>query len=344
MLNATKRLACLSFFVYVSLASPGDRLPEFSDCVRACEVVRHCTDRFEEDSFNPFINEQFSEPALVYKALLWDCTSDCDYQCQQKITLDREERNEDIYQFHGKWPFKRVLGMQEFYSTIFSICNFVPHYRGFKLARKSLAKLQKTSQRRVLILNYIFISMAGMIAWICSSIFHTRDLIITEKLDYVFAGATVLSGFHGVFYRVARLDLHPRVGALFSLSVFTIFVGHLLRLYLNWSYAYNMRFNIFFGLLQYILLITLAILNYRTFSSIRPDLVHDLSVVPVLLVVFTGVAMSSELFDFFSYRWQIDSHAIWHALTIVPSFYLYEFFLKDYHVLGSRTSTNIKNV
>ncbi|CDO92749.1 unnamed protein product [Kluyveromyces dobzhanskii CBS 2104] len=212
------------------------------------------------------------------------------------------------------------------------------------LERKLKIFVKEASVFRVRrLLNYQFIAVAGMLAWICSSVFHTRDLIITEKLDYFFAGATVLAGFHAVFYRVLRLDMHPRIGKLFTAFTFVIFSGHILRLYLDWSYTYNMRFNIFFGLLQYVMLITVAILNYQRLSTSRAHLIYDLTIVPIGLVVFTGVAMSSELFDFFNYDWQIDSHAIWHALTVLPSFYLYRFFLKDYNFLSSKSVVNIKD-
>ena len=33
----------------------------------------------------------------------------------------------DVPQFHGKWPFARLAGVQEPASAFFSVCNLVPH-------------------------------------------------------------------------------------------------------------------------------------------------------------------------------------------------------------------------
>lgn len=347
MLSQWKLWVCcalLTLSFKVSRASPGDQLDEFDDCVDACAVAKHCPDAEAIEEDNPFKNDQFADLGLCYKLLLWDCNSDCDYQCQHVITNMRIQNGEEIYQFHGKWPFKRAFGTQEFYSTIFSIGNFVPHYKGFKLCRRALRKIPRSDQSRKMLVNYLLVSVAGMLAWTSSSIFHTRDLIITEKLDYFFAGFTVLTGFHAIFYRSMRLDLHRKTGSCFSVLVILIFLAHILRLYLDWSYTYNMRFNVFFGILQHMLLVALALLNFQRVRSLRSDLIHDLVLVPIGLVVFTSLAMSCELFDFFSYNFQIDSHAIWHCLTIFPSFYLYPFFLKDYIFLKSKTVVNIKEV
>ena len=51
----------------------------------------------------------------------------------------------------------------------------------------------------------IICSFIAMFAWICSTVFHIRDFLVTERLDYFVAGLTVLSGFYGVFTRYFRL-------------------------------------------------------------------------------------------------------------------------------------------
>jgi len=35
--------------------------------------------------------------------------------------------NYDVPQFHGKWPFARLMGVQEPASVLFSIANLLPH-------------------------------------------------------------------------------------------------------------------------------------------------------------------------------------------------------------------------
>ena len=172
--------------------------------------------------------------------------------------------------------------------------------------------------------------------WFCSTIVHFRNTIITEKLDYFFAGGTVLSGFYTCtmgFLLGGEMRKHKKYGSLGFSICLLIFTCHVLRLYIDWSYTYNMRFNILFGILQYLMLITIALKNYFNYRNNRYVSLFKVSVLPVMLVVGTSLSMSFELFDIFIPWLQLDSHAIWHGLTILPSFYLYEFFVEDYKAL-----------
>jgi post-GPI attachment to proteins factor 3 len=38
----------------------------------------------------------------------------------------RDEKHQPI-KYYGKWPFRRVAGMQEFFSVLFSLGNLVAH-------------------------------------------------------------------------------------------------------------------------------------------------------------------------------------------------------------------------
>ncbi|SMN20143.1 similar to Saccharomyces cerevisiae YCR044C PER1 Protein of the endoplasmic reticulum [Maudiozyma saulgeensis] len=343
---------------FFSAASPGDNLDEFIDCCDACEYQRKCPNSWV-DWVNPeenvFAKEKFSEtPIILSKFLFWDCIADCDYQCQQIITQIRIINDEEIYQFHGKWPFLRLFTMQELFSTIFSIGNFFPHYYSYLKITAKINKIKLLGvdvQRTKILQNYLYVAIAGMCAWTASSIFHWRDLIITEKFDYFFAGMTVLMGFHAIFARLTHLDRYPKLGKYFSGSVAFIFFLHVLRLYIDWSYTYNMRFNIFFGIMQYLLLLTLALQNYlylkterhnisRSIYLTQSQLIFKLCIVPVLMVVGTSMAMSLELFDFFIFDYQIDAHAIWHLCTIWPSWVLYSFFTDDYDLVLNKQIKN----
>lgn len=343
-------LALLPAFTTLSLASPGDQLIEFQYCQDACEEQNRCPGYQDlYTSSNPYNQHPFEQtPLFLSFFLFWDCASNCDYQCQQIITEERVLRDFEIYQFHGKWPFIRRFTMQEFFATVFSILNFIPHYYGFlNLKKRYDAAILRDDRKSVLLRNYIIVSISGMMAWTASTIFHWRDLVITEKFDYFFAGCTVCLGFHAVISRILRLDKRNSVQNIFSMVVSIIFFLHILRLYIDWSYTYNMRFNIFFGLLQYISLIGLGVKNYMSLTSkkkhkfsygnkynIHSHRIMRLCAVPILLVIGTSLVMSLELNDFFSYTFQIDAHAIWHAGTVIPSFYLYQFFTDDYEYLG----------
>lgn len=335
--------------VGVTVASPGDRLDIFGECTDACEYIRLCRNSdisHLNTETNQFDNVPFSRtPVLLRHFLAWDCVSDCDYQCQQIITQRRMKQGDPFLQFHGKWPFKRLFGVQELFSTLFSIGNFLPHYRGYRMLQTLLQKAQRGGNKgqTVLLQNYIYVTIAGMIAWTASTIFHLRDRPLTEKMDYFWAGGTVISAFHAISIRVTRMDKRPQLAKIFTWIIGGIFSLHVLRLAIQWSYTYNMRFNVAFGILQYILVFILSFQNYRSLQQrkkarnlpvkIYTRRVYALCLQPILLVVITSLAMSLELFDFFSYKYQIDAHAVWHLSTIWPSWVLYDFLLADFNYI-----------
>ncbi len=104
-------------------------------------------------------------------------------------------------QFHGKWPFTRVLGMQEPASVLFSAGNFLAHYDG--LHNKIRVGIPASYPLRP---YYVALAYVSMAAWVFSSVFHTRDFALTEQLDYFGAGASVLYGLYYTVVRLFRLD------------------------------------------------------------------------------------------------------------------------------------------
>lgn len=345
-------LLASALFAATAIASPGDWLDEFIDCKIVCESRNNCPTK--EEPLEPYSNSfpqdhtAFAKVPFVYKTVfLWDCNDDCDYQCQQLVTRARIEKEEEIYQFHGKWPFIRMFGMQEFFSAIFSIGNLIPHYRGFRMLEKELWKTSiRNSRYKRILQNYQIVSIMGMCAWLSSTVFHTRDLVTTEKFDYFFAGATVCTAFYAIVMRLLISEYAKygnQISKIGGVVVSAIFACHILRLYIDWSYTYNMRFNIFFGVLQYVILISLAVKNYFQYGLSWKNFQTDkdfqkVVLVPVLLVLSTCAGMSFEIFDIFIYKLQIDSHALWHLATILPSFWLYSFFIEDYYKMVQHKS------
>ncbi|CCH45816.1 Post-GPI attachment to proteins factor 3 [Wickerhamomyces ciferrii] len=313
-----------------TLASPGDNLEEFEQCLSTCEsnICSKTPSNFNE----LYQGYQFSQVSPILRLLCWDCFANCDYQCQQIITIERVKSNEEILQFHGKWPFKRILLTQEFFSTLFSALNFIPHYLNFQ---KFYKKYQSTTQnsQKILVENILIISIITMFAWIFSTIFHIRDLIITERLDYFFAGATVLSGLHALIIRVFRFDLEPIKKQWTSRICLLLYLYHFIRLNYDWSYTYNMQANITIAILQYGLFLILSYQHYKEFPNRK-----SLYLKPLLLIGSVVFGMSFEVFDFINLNFQIDAHAIWHLTTILPGFWLYEFFEQD---LNTITNKNI---
>ncbi|KAF3923170.1 hypothetical protein ABW20_dc0108851 [Dactylellina cionopaga] len=291
-------------------ASTGDDLPEFKHCVKAC-ISQEC------DIPSP-------KPLPFHlRLLLWNCPSECDYVCQRTVTRDRIAHDKSVEQFHGKWPFYRVLGVQEPFSVIFSILNGVQFYRGLHLLRK---ECPTTYAPRGII---IFGAYVGMVAWLFSTIFHTRDSIPTERLDYFAAGGLVL---FNLFYapiiifrpfnnpltsaHLERKKFHDWVYAWGLLCV-AAYTAHVYFLqFVRWDYTYNMAANVVVGLCQNVLWIYYTITRYN--REKRPWAFW-----PGFIVIWMTLATSLELLDFPPLFDALDAHSLWHAATILPTMWMY---------------------
>ncbi|ANZ76003.1 BA75_01987T0 [Komagataella pastoris] len=347
------------------LGSPGDRLPKFKECVRKCDILTCGNSQgFNDPSKQELRNwkkEQmreglFQELPLDWSLRLlgWECFPNCDYQCQRLVTEDRRAKGEKVLQFHGKWPFARVFGVQEFFSTIFSIANFVPNYRGYRMLRRDYRYEQVKGNTEIvnLLWGYLIISLVSLGAWTFSTIFHLRDTWTREKLDYYFAGATVLSGFYGIFCRVFRLyqikaDTKRRFFAIFLICCY---IGHITRLTLDWSYTYNMQANVLCGFLQNIGWTYQSLNTFvyqsetrrgsaskkhivkRVTDALHRDIANpevNWTLLPIVLVTSVCFGMSFELLDFAPLGDLLDAHAIWHFVTVWPAYYWYPYMIKD---------------
>lgn len=350
-----------------ALASAGDNLEDFEDCVYQCEQTicnnnpyylvqeefREILEQkdFEFRRFEPSWKFASKNLPIHLKLLQWDCPSNCDYQCQQIITDERRQRGEEILQFHGKWPFTRVFGIQEIASVLFSMLNFISHYLGLLRISSIMAELpgQRMTWLKLSFNNIRLLSLITMMAWICSSIFHVRDTPTTEKFDYYFAGLTVLTGFYCVSWRYFKLYLPRRkvFSWLFTLLCVAAYSAHIYRLETDWLYTYNMQANITIGVLQNALWAALCFEIYSDYYNaelsnenvIRLDHLQYTragrvimnsfytksaklySLYPLLLCTIVIFGMSLEIFDFPPVFFNlIDAHSLWHLVTVIPAF------------------------
>lgn len=253
--------------------------------------------------------------ALHRRLLLWDCPAECDYLCQHATTARRIQTGRAIVQFHGKWPFRRILGMQEPFSVLFSLANLWAHATGLAHLRASVPPSYP------LLRFYKFFAYVGIASWVFSSIFHTRDFAITEELDYLAAGASVLCGLYYTAVRVFRLDrpdsrTRRRLRAWTTLCavLFAAHVGYLKGV--RWSYTYNMSANVVVGVLHNILWYWLSVQNYLRTG-------HKWTLVPIVVVTWIMLAGCLELFDFPPIWGFFDAHCLWHLGTVAPVYILY---------------------
>lgn len=371
LLLTTLTLLCIP----LAAASSGDDMFIFDDCVFQCQQLT-CFDNPNfrqypprpEIYWDPEYREHWQFQAMplpwYLRILQWDCPLNCDYQCQRILTKEwLEELNNDIdvvLQFHGKWPFWRVFGIQELVSAIFSLGNFVPHYLGYRKLRHAMRRCEN-SEMAAQYYNSLAMAIVTMMAWIASTVFHIRDFKVTEKLDYFLAGLTVLTGFHGIAARAFKLYLPGRrtQGLALTTACLAAYTCHVWKLLTDWLYTYNMQANIVVALLQNgcwcLLCYELYSIYYAHEQETTATNTHSkthlkyvdsrhvilpsfytrsaklFSLYPLLLATIVGVGMSLEIFDFAPFFHDlIDAHALWHLVTIIPASYgLYDWLIWD---------------
>ncbi|KAH0542705.1 hypothetical protein FGG08_002940 [Glutinoglossum americanum] len=285
-------LAALCFLFETSRASIGDRLPEFGECVDTC------------------IEEVCKEGGPVLQ---------CDYTCQHIVTDQRLSRSpppvNPVVQYHGKWPFRRILGVQEPFSVLFSLLNLLAHQHGLSQIRESMPV--NYPLRRY----YIWFSYLGLVSWVCSMVFHTRDFRWTERLDYFAAGASVLYGLYYAPIRIFRLDKRTpaklSILRLWTVLCGALYVAHVSYLTLwRWNYTYNMAANVTVGILQNLLWSWFSITRYKRLKKMW-------AAWPGLIVMWLILAMSLELLDFPPLGGYLDAHSLWHLGTVIPTVWWY---------------------
>lgn len=149
---------CLVLFALpgLSVASLGDRSPDFRACVERCEQEKCLS------SDGP------STLPLALRITRWTCTDDCHYTCMHIVTDHALAANEQVQQYYGKWPFRRFAGMQEPASVLFSLLNLWGHIKGFRSAKHVIPKSHPMRS------YYLGWGLVNINAWIWSAVFHTR--------------------------------------------------------------------------------------------------------------------------------------------------------------------------
>jgi hypothetical protein len=238
----------------------------------------------------------------------------------QKITQYAITNQRYIHQYHGKWPFQRVFGIQEPASVVFSVLNGIMHLRYYKKIQ------QQVNDAYFLKKFYLVTAFTGMNAWLWSSVFHTRDTPITEKLDYFSAGLYI---FYGLCVAVVRIFYLRRWSAWIWTSICALlYLAHVTYLSSleRFDYGYNMTACIVVGTLQTSLWLVWSIVQYTKWGNIERRSFAWMAGASVVLVT---CAMCLEVFDFPPIQEIIDAHSLWHAATIPLAPLFYRFLLRD---------------
>lgn len=209
--------------------------------------------------------------------------------------------------------------MQEPASVFFSLLNFLAHSTGMSKIREQIPA------RYPLRKYYMLFGHFGMMSWVFSMIFHTRDFNSTEKLDYFAAGASVMYGLYLAAIRIFRLDREDGMGGksgtilrlwtLVCAGCYLMHIGYLT--FVRFDYTYNMAANVVVGLIQNVLWTWFSITRFRKVGRLW-------AAWPGLIVFWIIFAMSLELFDFPPWWGMVDAHALWHLGTVGPTIWWYK--------------------
>ncbi|RLV90488.1 Protein PER1 [Spathaspora sp. JA1] len=251
-----------------------------------------------------------------------------------------------MVQFYGKWPFIKVLGVQEFFSTLFSLGNFYVNYHNLikvlRQYRRSSGSGGET-EYQLMYLQYVILLVFSCIGWIFSTVFHFRDIPLTETLDYFGAFAIMLSNLNAIVVRYFKLYKHTTVLKIWQVGLIFLYIYHTTRLLKFWDYQYNMQMNVFVGITGMILWIVHSFSKYKQYHSYFYIYNNSIQILPYetklltklnylsisksslipLIPIFNNIfllgGLSFELNDFAPIARLVDAHSLWHLTTIFPS-------------------------
>lgn len=309
-------------------ASSGDESFAFVSCMHSCTDCSKLSNT--ADVCSPFCTEENN--ATIYKLSLhrtvfrWTCVSDCQYRCMWAVeSQSKDNESHRVQKYFGKWPFTRVLGMQEPASVLFSIMNLgMNAYCLARVVRWSTKpqkqKLSSQSRRGVLWATHFFLSCN---AWIWSAVFHSRDTWVTERFDYFSAGILVSYDLFLTLALVFNIDSSTQAlaGVGIPIAWFTLRHMYLMHTVL-FDYGLHVKLCIAAGAVQ-----TLAWLFWAVWlpkGRFHPGKRHL-----VTFIIAVNMSMALEIFDFPPIASVLDAHALWHAATAPLTLLWLLFVLED---------------
>ncbi|XP_071812213.1 post-GPI attachment to proteins factor 3-like isoform X1 [Apostichopus japonicus] len=314
----------VSFLLLIPFAtsSSGDASETFKDHFRLCRND-HCSSLF-------MVNEFEKVQPFYLRLLGWDCIEECKHISMWQTVENLQQKNLEIPQFFGKWPFLRIIGIQEPASMLFSLLNGFGH---LYMIRKLRSQVPRNAP---MYYAWHIYSLISMHAWFWSTIFHTRDTIFTEKMDYFSAFSLNLSGIFMISWRSIALRNHGDINLKVVLGsaaglvlIFWRHVSYLSRLK-RFDYGYNMKVNLLMGLINTVWWIGWSLRNIRR----KPYLQK-----PVICVLAANLLLLLELGDFPPLLWTFDAHSLWHAGTFPLIFVWYSYCITDCKHLDSSTKS-----
>ena len=288
------------------VGSPGDRDRLYGDCLHTCST--ECAKpNIAGNASQPHITAEgrlYAPPTLGLPVSLrligWSCESCCRYDCMWLHVQLRHSQQLPTVKYYGKWPFTRVLGVQELLSTAFSIGNLLPHAWGW------------VAYRRRVSLSYSMRSWWSAYAlvacntWLWSAVFHARDTPLTERLDYFCASLGIVVSF--ALQTMRTFHIRSLAARYVVLAAFLLpYLYHISYLhFVHFDYGYNMAVSLTTGILYSLLCIATALYEQRPYM--RTVLFSHL---------YLWCVAAFEVCDFEPlFGSLLDAHAVWHGATM----------------------------
>ncbi|XP_065320396.1 post-GPI attachment to proteins factor 3-like isoform X2 [Gordionus sp. m RMFG-2023] len=283
------------FYVYCFsdiFASSGDELPAFNKCAYLCFQQLCTTSKIEK--FN-------KKQSWYMKVLLWSCENECKYICMHRVKIKCIQKKIDIPQFYGKWPFRRIYGIQDPASFVFSILNFLTNAY---MIRQFVKYTHSLSPYYVI---WIIYGILSLLTWMSSTIYHMRDTHISEKLDYF--SALLLNCYFSYTFLLRAFGMYPIYKPVtFGVCLSSLYLYHIYYMtYIKFDYSYNMKINVFLGLFETFGWLIWAIKEY----NIRKYVWRC-----ILSVIIAKAILPLELGDFPPLWDLIDAHSLWHLFSL----------------------------
>ncbi|XP_009775256.1 uncharacterized protein LOC107766819 [Nicotiana tabacum] len=327
-------LAAISSVFRLLHATSGDSDPIYKACVDQCKETGCVGDNcFQHCNFSSGGNliggPWYLQEPLYLRWKQWDCLSDCRYHCMLVREEERQKLGLKPIKYHGKWPFRRVYGIQEPVSVAFSALNLAVQFHGwvsfFILVNYKLPfSPSKKPYYEYTGLWHIY-AILSMNAWIWSAVSHSRDVELTEKLDYSSGGALV--GYSLILAILRVFNVRDEAARVMIAAPIVAFVTtHIL--YLNFyqlDHGLNTKVCVAMSMLQFTLWAVWAAFT-RHPSRWK------------LWLVVTGGVLSTllKIYDFPPYMGYVDADALWHTISL-PLAYLLWSFVRDDSEFGTTT-------
>ncbi|XP_013616081.1 PREDICTED: post-GPI attachment to proteins factor 3-like [Brassica oleracea var. oleracea] len=320
-------IVVVSCLVWTLEASEGDADPLYKSCVDQCQktgcVGDTCFHQCKFFSADGKANDGpwYMQEPLYLRWKQWDCQSDCQYECMMTREEERKRDGEKPTKYFGNWPLKHVYGIQEPVSAAFAALDLAIQFHGwvsyFILVyyHLPLQPNRKTYYEYNGLLHIYAIIVMNALFW--SGVCHSRDVDLTERLDY--SSATVLAGYTLVLAVIRSFSIHDQSAkVMVTAPVLALVATHII--YLNfYNLDEGLHRKVIYGIGGVELIVWglwAALTSHPSKWKLRAFFVSSI------------LTMCLRMLDFPPYKGYVDAHALWRTAGI-PLSYLWWSFIRD---------------